>query len=64
MESFYFQMRFYVEVQYIHITNQSIAAMNKMKVRGLELHLFLLFAFHLPLVPRAPKKFKGATEHL
>lgn len=57
-------MRFYVEVQYIHITNQSIAAMNKMKVRGLELHLFLLFAFHLPLVPRAPKKFKGATEHL
>lgn len=39
--------------------------MNKMKVGGLEFHLFFLLAFHLPLVLRAPpKKLKGATEHL
>ena len=36
-----------------------------MKVGGLELHLLLLFAFHLPPILRAlPKKFKEATEHL
>lgn len=57
-------MRFYMEVQYIQTTNQSIATMNKMKARGLEFHLFLLFAFHLPPVPSTPpKKLKGAAEH-
>lgn len=48
-----------------NIYNQGIAGMNKMKAGGLELCLFLLFAFHLPVVPRAShKKLKGATEHL
>ena len=49
----------------IYITSQSVAEMNKMKAIGLELHSFLLFAFHLPPVPVAPpKNLKGATEHL
>lgn len=49
----------------MYTTSQSIVAMNKMKARGLELHLFLLFAFHILPVPSAPpKKLKEATEHL
>lgn len=49
----------------IYTTNQSIAALNRMKVGDLGLHLFLSSAFYLPPVPRAPpKKLKGATKHL
>lgn len=56
-------MRSYLEDQYT--TNQSMAAVNKVKARGFDFHMFLLFAFHLPPVFRAPpKKFKGATEHV
>lgn len=56
-------MRSYLEGQCA--TNQSIAAVNKVKARGFIFHMFLLFAFHLPPVFRAPpRKFRGATRHL